>query len=170
MILEALLGIIGVVSLVGAGFGATVRRAYVVGGPPLVKRVLVQSTIAAAALLLPYYLFVYQYGRIAPWRYWLVPWLLTVALGLLPLALGVTGMTLRLLPGPDSPRTSALIVVPALVLILLTSVLGLLGSVFVRGAFWFTLPIEFAIAGLWAVTVLVVGMLMTRGGIANAPI
>ena len=170
MILGAFLGISCVVSLVGAVFGTTVRRAYIVGGQPLVKRVLAQGTIAAAALLLPYYLFVYHYGHIAPWRYWVVPWLLTVALGLLPLAFSVTAMTLRLLPSPDSPRTPTLIVTPALVLIILTSVLGLGGSVFVRGAFWFTLPIEFAIAGLWALTVLVVGMLMTRHGSPNAPI
>ena len=169
MILGALLATICIVALVGAIFGATVRRAYMVGGQPLVKRVLIHGMTAAAALLLPYYLFVYRYGHIAPWRYWLVPWLLTVAAGLLPLALSVTAMTLRLLPGAGSARAPGLVVTPALVLILLTFVLGLGGSVFVRGAVWFTLPVEFAIAGLWALTALAIVLLRTRRRPPGAP-
>ena len=169
MILGALLGIMCVVALVGAIFGATVRRAYMVGGRPLVKRVLIHGMTAAAALLLPYYLFVYRYGRITPWRYWLVPWLLSVALGLLPLALSVTALTLRLLPSEGSARTPSLIVIPALVLVLLTFVLGLGGSVLIKGAIWFTLPVEFAIAGLWALAVIAAGVLLTRHRSADVP-
>jgi hypothetical protein len=168
MTLTVLLAFIAIMVISGAAFGAGVRRVYERGGPSQVKLLLIQGTVAAAGVLLPYYLFVYS-GHVSPWRYWVGPWLITITVGLLPVAITIAVATLTLLPSQSSPATSDLAIAPGVLLAVVPVALGFFGSIFVRGAFWFTVPIEVAIAGLWGVTVFAVGLVRTGGRQPDAP-